>query len=104
GPIPLAPLRLQQLHHPAEGRHQRARAAPPRRAVLQPARLRPQAGVRGLTVRRLYPCWGTNDERKTLAAPRPRVTRAVLGGEIGQALATAPPRRGSPPPLSAPVR
>ncbi len=44
-PLPLAPLRLPQLHRPAEGRHPAARAPPPRRALLQPARLRPQAGL-----------------------------------------------------------
>ena len=40
-------LRLPQLHRPAEGRHQAPRAPPPRRALLQPAGQRPQAG-RGL--------------------------------------------------------
>ena len=45
GLLRLAPLRLPQLHRPAEGRHPRARAAPPRRALLQPARSRPQAGL-----------------------------------------------------------
>ena len=39
----LAPLRLQQLHRPAEGRHPRARALPAGRALLQPAGLGPQA-------------------------------------------------------------
>ena len=48
----LAPLRLPQLHGPAEGRQQPARAAPPCRALLQPARLRPQAR---LTLLRLAP-------------------------------------------------
>ncbi len=45
GPVGLAQLRLPQLHRPAEGRHPPARAPPPRRALLQPARLRPQAGL-----------------------------------------------------------
>ena len=45
GLLGLAPLRLQQLHRPAEGRHPPARAPPPRRALLQPARLRPQAAL-----------------------------------------------------------
>ena len=36
-PLPLAHLRLPQLHRPAEGRHPSARAPPPRRALLQPA-------------------------------------------------------------------
>ena len=36
-------LRLPQLHRPAEGRHPRPRAPPPRRALLQPAGQRPQA-------------------------------------------------------------
>jgi len=44
-PESLAPLRLPQLHRPAEGRHPPARAPPAGRALLQPARLRPQAGV-----------------------------------------------------------
>src|SRR6188472_4663405 len=45
GLLGLAQLRLPQLHRSAESRHPAARAAPPRRALLQPARLRPQAGL-----------------------------------------------------------
>ena len=45
GLLELAQLRLPQLHRPAEGRHPAARAPPPGRALLQPARQRPQAGL-----------------------------------------------------------
>jgi ubiquinone/menaquinone biosynthesis C-methylase UbiE len=47
GLLGLAQLRLPQLHRPAEGRHPPARAAPAGRALLQPARLRPQACLSG---------------------------------------------------------
>ena len=85
GLLGLAPLRLQQLHRPAEGRHPPARAPPPRRALLQPPALRPQAGLsasRATPAAMLEPCApigaqpliGVSWKRGAMTAARARCT------------------------------
>ena len=73
-------LRLPQLHRPAEGRHPSARAAPPRRALLQPARLRPQAGLAA----------GAEELDPGVDA----LEAALAGGGVGEVLAGRLPDRG----------